>query len=32
MTKDLEKYEEMTFEEIKHIDDNGNEFWSAREL
>ena len=32
MTKELEKYEEMTFEEIKHIDDNGNEFWSAREL
>ena len=32
MTKELEKYEETTFEEIKHIDDNGNEFWSAREL
>ena len=23
---------EKTFEEIKHIDDNGNEFWCAREL
>ena len=32
MTKELEKYEETTFEKIKHIDDNGNEFWSAREL
>ena len=32
MTKELEKYEEMTFEEIKHIDDNGNEYWYAREL
>lgn len=21
-----------TFEEIKHIDENGNEFWYAREL
>ena len=32
MTKELEKYEEMTFEEIKHVDDNGNEYWYAREL
>ena len=32
MTKELEKYEKMTFEEIKHIDDNGNEYWYAREL
>ena len=32
MTKELEKYEETTFEEIKYVDDNGNEFWSAREL
>ncbi len=32
MTKELEKYEEMTFEKIKHIDDNGNEYWYAREL
>ena len=29
MTKELEKYEEMTFEEIKHVDDNGNEYWYA---
>ena len=32
MTKELEKYEEITFEEIKHVDDNGNEYWYAREL
>ena len=32
MTKDLEKYEEMTFEEIRHVDDDGNEYWYAREL
>ena len=32
MTKELEKYEEMTFEEIKHVDDNGNEYWYAWEL
>ena len=32
MTKELEKYGEMTFEEIKHVDDNGNEYWYAREL
>ena len=28
---ELEK-ESVTFEEIKHIDENGNEFWYAREL
>jgi len=28
----LIKYEEKTFEDIKHIDDFGNEYWSAREL
>lgn len=28
----IEKYEEKTFESIKHIDDHGNEFWEAREL
>lgn len=28
----LEKYNEQTFERIKHIDDNGQEFWYAREL
>ena len=32
MTKELEKYEEMTFEEIRHIDNDGNEYWYAREL
>lgn len=28
----IEKYEEKTFESIKHIDEYGNEFWEAREL
>ena len=28
----MEKYNEKTFEDIKHIDGNGNEYWSAREL
>ncbi len=32
MTKELEKYEEMTFEEIRHVDNDGNEYWYAREL
>ena len=32
MTKELEKYEGMTFEEIRHVDDDGNEYWYAREL
>ena len=35
MTKEnnlLEKYEERTFEDIKHIDNQGNEYWEAREL
>ncbi len=27
-----EKFEEKTFEDIKHIDENGVEFWYAREL
>jgi len=27
-----EKYSNKTFEDIKHIDENGNEFWYAREL
>lgn len=26
------KLTEKTFEEIKHINENGNEFWYAREL
>ena len=32
MTKDIEKYNETIFENIKHIDNEGNEFWYAREL
>ncbi len=32
MVKDLQVYKEQTFEEIKHIDEYGNEFWYAREL
>ena len=28
----LEKYNEKTFEDIKHIDEGGNEYWYAREL
>ena len=28
----IEKYNEKTFEDIKHIDEKGNEYWSAREL
>ena len=28
----LEKYNEKTFEDIKHIDEYGNEYWYAREL
>ena len=28
----IEQYKEKTFENIKHIDDNGNEYWEAREL
>ena len=29
---ELKKYTEKLFEEIKHIDENGNEYWLAREL
>lgn len=29
---DIEKYNEKIFEEIKHIDEEGNEYWEAREL
>ena len=32
MEKDLEFQHHQTFEEIKQIDQNGNEFWYAREL
>lgn len=28
----VEKYSEKVFEEIKHIDEEGNEYWEAREL
>ena len=28
----IKNYNKTVFEEIKHIDDNGNEFWHAREL
>ena len=28
----IEKYNKKIFEEIKHIDENGNEYWEAREL
>lgn len=29
---ELQKYNEKIFESIKHIDENGNEYWEAREL
>lgn len=29
---DVERYSEKTFEEIKHINEFGNEYWLAREL
>ena len=29
---DIEKYSEELFENIKHIDEEGNEYWEAREL
>ncbi len=29
---ELEEYKDKTFEEIKHIDELGNEYWEAREL
>ena len=32
MDKNIDKYTENTFEEIKHIDEYGNEYWYAREL
>ena len=32
MTQELEKYQEKVFEDIKHIDEDGNEYWEAREL
>lgn len=29
---ELEQYQERMFEEIRHVDENGREFWYAREL
>ena len=29
---EIKEYTEKMFEDIKHIDENGNEYWSAREL
>lgn len=30
--KDIQEYNERTFDAIKHLDEYGNEFWYAREL
>jgi DNA-damage-inducible protein D len=32
MNKTIKNYNIETFEDIKHIDENGFEFWYAREL
>lgn len=32
MTNNIKNYDELTFENIKHLDENGQEFWYAREL
>jgi DNA-damage-inducible protein D len=32
MTNELKEYKERVFEDIKHIDENGGEYWEAREL
>ena len=32
MLNELKKYTEKLFEDIKHIDENGKEYWLAREL
>ena len=32
MSTELQKYSEKTFEDIKHINENGQEYWLAREL
>ena len=29
---EIENYNEVIFEDIKHVDNNGNEYWEAREL
>ena len=30
--KEIENYNETIFESIRQIDENGNEYWEAREL
>lgn len=30
--KEIKEYTEKIFEDIKHIDENGLEYWKAREL
>lgn len=30
MNTEIEKYNERMFEDIKHIDNDGNEYWEAR--
>ena len=30
--EELKQYSEKTFEQIKHVDELGNEYWEAREL
>jgi DNA-damage-inducible protein D len=32
MTNELKEYKERVFDDIKHIDENGGEYWEAREL
>ena len=32
MNNKLENYKEKTFDDIKHIDELGNEYWEAREF
>ena len=32
MTNKIDKYNEKSFEDIKHIDNSDNEYWNAREL
>ena len=32
MINKMENYNEKSFENIKHIDENGNEYWEVREL
>lgn len=32
MEEAIEKYNDLIFEDIKHVDEYGNEYWSAREL